>query len=54
MKTILLTGKNGGKCSEISDISVKVDKSEIFRIQEYHLPIYHALCASLEEYFYGK
>jgi D-sedoheptulose 7-phosphate isomerase len=54
IKTVLLTGKNGGKCAQICNIPVKIDEVETFRIQEYHLPVYHALCASLEEYFYGK
>ena len=45
VKTILLTGNNGGKCAELADCSIK--------IQEYHLPIYHTLCLMIEEYFYA-
>ena len=54
IKTILFTGSDGGKCSQISDCSIKVPEKETYRIQEYHLPIYHALCAMLEEHFYGE
>ncbi|HJO94242.1 MAG TPA: SIS domain-containing protein [Victivallales bacterium] len=53
MKIILLTGKSGGKCAEIADCSIKVPSTETYRIQEYHLPIYHILCIMLEDYFYG-
>ena len=45
VKTILLTGNNGGKCAELADCSIK--------IQEDHLPIYHTLCLMIEEYFYA-
>ncbi len=48
MKTILLTGNNGGFCREKADIAICVGETETFKIQELHLPIYHALCAMLE------
>lgn len=54
VKTILLTGETGGKCSEIVDCSIRVPGTETYKIQEYHLPVYHALCAMLEESFYGS
>jgi len=53
VKTIILTGKNGGRSAELSDCSVIAPSDETYLIQEYHLPIYHALCAALEENFYG-
>jgi len=52
--TVLYTGMDGGKCAEISKCSVKVPEVETYKVQELHLPIYHSLCAFLEEYFYGK
>jgi D-sedoheptulose 7-phosphate isomerase len=54
LNTIILTGKNGGKCSEIADCSMKAPSNIVYRIQEYHLPIYHTLCLMLEEYFFGE
>lgn len=48
MTTILLTGDSGGLCREKADIVICVDETETFKIQELHLPIYHALCAMLE------
>lgn len=52
--TIALTGKKGGKCAEIADIAIRVPENETFKIQEYHLPIYHALCAMLEADFFEE
>ena len=48
VKSIVLTGGTGGKCKEIADITICVNEIETFKIQELHLPIYHALCAMLE------
>ncbi|CUO52870.1 sugar isomerase (SIS) [Enterocloster clostridioformis] len=52
IKTIGLTGKNGGKMAGTCDCSIVVPSDETFKIQELHLPIYHALCLMLEEHFY--
>jgi len=54
LKTIILTGKNGGKCAELADCSIIAPSDETYIIQELHLPIYHALCAALEDHFYGE
>ncbi len=54
MGTLVFTGKCGGKSGKLADCAVKVPEDHTYRIQEHHLPIYHALCASLEEEFYGK
>lgn len=52
MKVIGLTGQTGGKLSTLSDILINVPECDAFKVQEFHLPIYHALCLMLEEYFY--
>ena len=52
IKTIGLTGKNGGKMAGACDCSIVVPSDETFKIQELHLPIYHTLCLMLEEHFY--
>ena len=54
LQTIVLTGKNGGKAAELANCSVIAPSNETYMIQELHLPIYHALCAALEESFYGE
>ena len=55
MKTIALTGASGGKCvtGGYADITIKAPADETYMIQEYHLPIYHALCIAVEEEFFG-
>ena len=52
LKVIGLTGKDGGKLKEISDICITAPETETFKIQELHLPIYHYICASVEEHFF--
>lgn len=54
MKVISLTGEKGGKLKLLSDVAINVPSSETFIIQEYHLPIYHAICACLENEFFGN
>ena len=55
MKTIALTGASGGKCASdgCADITIKAPADETYQIQEYQLPIYHALCIAVEEEFFG-
>ena len=54
MKVIGLLGKNGGKLKSTSDIAIIVPEQETFKIQELHLPIYHALCLMLERTFFEE
>ena len=49
LATIGLTGAKGGKLRELVDIAICVPANETMRIQELHLPVYHALCAQVEE-----
>lgn len=51
---ISLTGEKGGKLLGESDICLRVPECETFKIQEYHLPIYHAICAEVEYELFGK
>lgn len=53
LKVIGLTGRDGGKLKEMSDVTIVVPESETFKIQELHLPIYHCLCLMLESYFWN-
>ena len=48
IKTVGLTGEKGGRLAEICDITMKAPASQTYRIQEYHLPIYHHICAEVE------
>lgn len=49
-----LTGGTGGKLKEISDVCIIAPENETFKIQELHLPIYHYICASVEEHFFKQ
>ena len=53
IKTIGLTGQDGGKMKEHCDICIRVPETETYKIQELHLPIYHTLCAMLEAEFFS-
>lgn len=54
MKTIALTGGDGGKIKNKADVSIVVPEEQTYKIQELHLPIYHCLCLMLEEKFFGQ
>jgi len=54
MPVIGLTGKDGGKLARRADVAIVVPENETFKIQELHLPVYHALCLLLEERFFGE
>ena len=53
LKVIGLTGKKESRLSNVSDTCIKAPEIETFKIQEYHLPIYHCICLMLEDYFFG-
>ena len=52
LTTIGLTGRDDGKLKEICDTAIVVPEYETFEIQELHLPIYHLICALVEENFF--
>ena len=49
LKTLAFTGESGGKLKGLCDECVCVPETETYKVQELHLPIYHCLCAMLEE-----
>ena len=49
IKTVAFTGMGGGKLKEICDECICAPETETYKVQELHLPIYHCLCAMLEE-----
>lgn len=54
IKVIALTGNSGGKLGTLSDILINVPETETYKIQEYHLPVYHTICLALENEFFGE
>lgn len=53
MKVILLTGEKKGKICDIADVAIEIPETDTYQIQELTLPIYHALCIMIEDYFWG-
>lgn len=47
-----MTGENGGKLNGNSDICIKAPANETYQVQELHLPIYHTICAAVEDAFF--
>jgi D-sedoheptulose 7-phosphate isomerase len=52
--TAALTGAGGGKMKTLCDVCICVPDADTYKIQELHLPVYHALCLMLEAYFWGE
>lgn len=53
MRVIGLSGATGGALASYCDQAILVPEMRTHRIQEFHLPIYHALCLALEQKFFG-
>ena len=54
LKVIGLTGETGGRLAPCCDVCVRVPATEPFEVQEYHLPVYHALCLAIEAEVFGE
>jgi D-sedoheptulose 7-phosphate isomerase len=48
LKVIGLTGEGGGKLARFCDVLLAVSERETWKVQELHLPIYHAICRAVE------
>ena len=48
IRTIALTGKEGGRLAKIAEISIKVPSDDTQLIQESHISIGHVLCELVE------
>jgi D-sedoheptulose 7-phosphate isomerase len=46
--TIAFTGSRPSSMDAVSDVLLKAPATETWRVQECHLPLYHALCAGVE------
>jgi D-sedoheptulose 7-phosphate isomerase len=49
LKTIALTGESGGELAPLCDLSILAPACDTPRVQELHLPIYHAICTVVED-----
>lgn len=53
-KTIAITGGKASRLSEICDVTIQLPSRDTAEIQEFTLPVYHCICAMLEEEFFGE
>ena len=49
INVVALTGETGGMLKNLADVTICAPTTDTYKIQEYHLPIYHYLCAKVEE-----
>jgi D-sedoheptulose 7-phosphate isomerase len=52
LKVIGLTGESGGELAALCHLTIRAPSSVTHIVQEFHLPIYHALCIALERHFF--
>ena len=54
MKTIGLTGRNGGMMGQTFDLALCAQADSVEDVQDLHSAIYHAICAAIEYQFWGE
>ena len=52
--TVALTGEKESALSDLCRITIRVPAAETYRVQEYHLPVYHCICAEVERELFGE
>ena len=53
VRVIAMVGEGECALDELADVVLHAPAKETYRVQEYHLPMYHWLCAEIEEHFFG-
>ena len=54
LDTIALSGKDGGVMAGLADEAIIIPEDETYRIQEYHIAVYHYLCRYQELTFFEE
>jgi len=54
LSSIGLSGQKPCLMDEICSISIKVPATQTFKVQEFHLPVYHTICLMAEEELFGQ
>ena len=52
VRVIGMAGEHKCALDELCDVVLHAPAIDTYRVQEYHLPMYHWLCAEVEEYFF--
>jgi len=53
-RTIGFTGKDGGKLTQVADLTIEVPSSDTARVQEAHITILHIICFLVERQIFGE
>lgn len=53
LASVAFTGSKPSRLAELADITIAVPATETYRVQEYHLPIYHCICLEVEAELFG-
>ena len=53
-KTIAITGADGGALRRLCDVCLCLPQEQTYQVQELTLPVYHALCAAVEAYYFDE
>lgn len=51
--TVAITGQDGGMLRALCTVCICLPERETYKAQELTLPVYHALCAALEEHYFN-
>jgi D-sedoheptulose 7-phosphate isomerase len=54
IRVVGLTGKHGGELAAASEVSIRVPADRTYRVQEYHVAVYHAMCRAIEDAFFDQ
>ncbi len=49
---LAFTGQRGDRLGDLADVWVPVPATDVAAVQELHQPLYHALCAAMEEHYW--
>ncbi|MEN8157655.1 MAG: SIS domain-containing protein [Bacteroidota bacterium] len=52
MTVIGMTGQSGGRLKAFCDITICVPAKITSEVQEYHMPVYHAICKCVEDHLF--
>ncbi len=53
LSVISITGQGGGRIAELSDVAIKLPETDTYLVQELTLPVYHYICAEIENRFFS-
>lgn len=54
LKVVAFTNCHGGELAKLADVAIKLPAKDTYRVQEYTVALYHAICARFEEIVWGK